>query len=186
MDQKHRRTAKPHKPNSEEARIEGKLPTGAYLLEAKGGSLSVRDVVLVSDATLVVKSSTNQVLAFFADAITGAPIPNANVALWESFYRNNKWHWRRLRQTTDSDGLARFALSTVNDHRNLFAAAASNDRQAFATANAYATGPNDGWRIYAFTDRPAYRPKETVQWKFIARRLSNGVYSTPANQVSRV
>ena len=74
-------------------------------------------------------------------------------------------------------------MSTVNDHRNLFATAASNDRQAFASAYASATAQNDGWRIYAFTDRPAYRPKETVQWKFIARRLNGGVYSTPANQV---
>ena len=173
----------PHKPISEETRIEGKLPTGAYVLEAKGGPLSARDLVLVSDATLVLKSSNNQVLAFFADAVSGAPIPNASVALWESFYRNNKWYWRRLRQTTDSDGLARFALTTVNDHRNFFAAAASNDRQAFATSNAYATNPGDGWRIYAFTDRPAYRPKDTVQWKFIARRLSNGLYTTPANEL---
>ncbi|HVQ37960.1 MAG TPA: MG2 domain-containing protein, partial [Pyrinomonadaceae bacterium] len=39
------------------------------------------------------------------------------------------------------------------------------------------------WRIYAFTDRPAYRPQETVQWKFIARRSTNGAYSTPANQL---
>src|SRR6185436_12492682 len=33
------------------------------------------------------------------------------------------------------------------------------------------------------TDRPAYRPKETVQWKFIARTFGNGTYSTPANQI---
>ena len=39
------------------------------------------------------------------------------------------------------------------------------------------------WRIYAFTDRPAYRPKETMQWKFIARRSKGGVYSTPANEI---
>ena len=42
--------------------------------------------------------------------MTGAPIANANVALWESYYENSKWHWRRLRQTTNSDGLAPFAL----------------------------------------------------------------------------
>ncbi len=38
------------------------------------------------------------------------------------------------------------------------------------------------WKIYAFTDRPAYRPKEIVNWKFIARRYDGSVYSTPANQ----
>ena len=172
-----------HKPHSEQTRIENKLPPGAYLLEARSGSLSVRDVVLVSDATLVLKSSTNQALVFFADAVTGAPIPNANVAIWESQYRNNKLYWRRLRQTTDGDGLARFVLRSAPASRNLFAAATSNDRQAFASGYAYGRVQHDGWRIYAFTDRPAYRPKETLQWKFIARRSSNGVYSTPANQV---
>src|SRR5688500_2990037 len=50
---------------------------------------------------------------------------------------------------------------------------------------AYAHGPAQaqGWTIYAFTDRPAYRPKETMQWKFIARQRGGGVYTTPANQV---
>ena len=172
-----------HQPFSEQTRVDGKLPTGAYVLEAKSGSVSARDVVLVSDATLVVKSSQKQVLAFFADAVTGAPIQNADIELWENYYSGRIWQWRSQRQTTDSDGLARFALSSIDGHRNFFATAASNDRQAFASAYAYNTSPQEGWRIYALTDRPAYRPKETVQWKFIARRLIDGVYSTPANQL---
>ncbi len=172
-----------HKPYSEQARIEGKLPVGAYLLEAKSGPLAARDLVLVSDATLVLKSSNNQALVFFADALSGAPIPNATVALWESYYQNSKWRWRRVRQTTDGDGLARFVLKSLPDSRNLFATGTANDRQAFASGTAYTRSQSDGWRIYAFTDRPAYRPKETLQWKFIARRLSDGVYSTPANEI---
>src|SRR5262249_31129254 len=144
---------------------------------------SARDIILVSDATLVLKSSSSQALAFFADAVSGAPIANASVSLWETYNRNSKTYWRRQRQTTDADGFARFSLRSGNEYRTLFATAASNDRQAFSSGNAYASTTNDGWRIYAFTDRPAYRPKETLQWKFIARRSSNGVYSTPANQV---
>ncbi|HSP62281.1 MAG TPA: MG2 domain-containing protein, partial [Pyrinomonadaceae bacterium] len=174
-----------HKPVSEQVRIEGKLPVGAYLLEAKSGSQSARDVVMVTDASIVLKSSAKQALVYFCNALTGAPIANAEVALWESYYVNDKWHWRKLRQTTNHDGLAPFALKGVDGYRNLFAAAAGNgDRQAFSSgyANGYNRG-NQAWRIYAFTDRPAYRPKETVQWKFIARRFADGVYSTPANQV---
>jgi hypothetical protein len=176
-----------HRPLSEQTRIEGKLPVGAYLLEAKNGSLSARDLVLVTDASVVLKSSANQALVYFCNALSGAPIANASVALWESYYDNNKWHWRTLRQKTNSDGLAPFELKSTSAYRNLFASAASgagNERQAFAVgyANANNSGA-DAWRIYAFTDRPAYRPKETVNWKFIARRFGNGVYSTPANQV---
>src|SRR6185369_7799812 len=92
-------------------------------------------------------------------------------------------HWRRMRQTTNADGLAHFALRNSSNQSNLFATAASNDRQAFAAAYAYGQNPQEGWRIYAFTDRPAYRPKETMQWKFIARRLGGGVYTTPVSQV---
>ena len=172
-----------HAPLSEQSRIDGKLPIGAYLLEAISGSLKVRDVVLVSDATLVLKTSSKQALAFFADAITGAPIANASIAIWESYIDKSVWRWRRLRQTTDADGLARFELRNINDSRNLFAVGAASDRQAFASAYAYGAYSSGGWRIYAFTDRPAYRPKETLQWKFVARLMSNGVYSTPANQV---
>ncbi|HEY2976085.1 MAG TPA: MG2 domain-containing protein, partial [Pyrinomonadaceae bacterium] len=173
-----------HKPLNEQVRIEGKLPVGAYLLEAKSGSLSARDLVLVTDASLVVKSSANQALVYFSNALTGAPIANANVALWESYYEDNKWHWRKLRRTTNSDGLAPFTLRSTASYRNLLVTAENNNRQAFSTA--YAGGGSSGgdaWRIYAFTDRPAYRPRETVQWKFIARRSGNGVYSTPANQL---
>ncbi len=177
-----------HKPVNEQIRIDAKLSVGAYLIEARSGSLAARDLVLVTDASLVLKSSAKQALAFFSHALTGAPIANASVALWESYYNNGKWHWRRYRQTTNADGLAMFTLKDVTNSRNLFAAASStsgaNVRQAFV--NAYANGygaSGDPWRIYAFTDRPAYRPKETVQWKFIARRFGNGVYTTPANQV---
>jgi uncharacterized protein YfaS (alpha-2-macroglobulin family) len=175
-----------HKPVGEQVRIDGKLPSGAYILEAKSGSLSVREVVLVTDASLVLKSTPTQALVYFCNAITGAPIPNANVSLWESYYDGNKWHARKLSETTNSDGLAPFALKATQYSRNLFAAASSgpsSERQAFTGgyANGY-SAPGQSWRIYAFTDRPAYRPKETVQWKFIARQYQNSVYSTPANQ----
>ncbi|HJY26884.1 MAG TPA: MG2 domain-containing protein, partial [Pyrinomonadaceae bacterium] len=172
-----------HEQFSEQTRIQGKLPVGAYLLEARSGSLSARDMILVSDTTLILKSAGSQALVFFTDAMSGAPIANASVALWESFYVNDRMRWRRLRQTTDTDGLARFALRTNSADHTLFATAASNDRQSFASGYSSRYSENDGWRIYAFTDRPAYRPKETMQWKFIARQSKNGAYSTPAHAV---
>lgn len=173
-----------HKPVSEQLRIEGKLPVGAYLLEARSGSLASRDVVMITDASLVLKSSAKQALVYFCNAVTGAPIANAEVSLWESYYANEKWRWRKQRQTTNKDGLAPFALRDTNNSHSLFASAAGGERQAFSNgyANSYYRD-GQAWKIYAFTDRPAYRPKETVQFKFIARRMAGGVYSTPANQV---
>ena len=172
-----------HQQHNSQVRIEGQLPVGAYLLVARSGSVSSRELILVSDATLIVKSSVQQALVFFTDALTGAPIPNANIALWESYHENNQWRWRRLRQTTNADGLAHFKLRSSFSSSNLFVTALSNDRQAFATNYTSAYAQDGGWRVYAFTDRPAYRPKETMQWKFIARKLNSGVYSNPPNQV---
>ncbi|HKB67245.1 MAG TPA: MG2 domain-containing protein [Pyrinomonadaceae bacterium] len=179
-----------HKLFNEEVRIEGRLPVGAYVLEGRGGSISARDLVLITDVSLVLKSSATQALVYFANAVTGAPLANAKVTLWENYYdgdSDTKWHARRLAQTTNSDGLAQFKLQNTSSGRNLYAAAATavgGDREAFAAGSAGGVNPGgDAWRIYAFTDRPAYRPQETVQWKFIARRFGNGVYSTPASQV---
>jgi len=187
------RNSDDHKPFSEQVRIEGKLPLGAYLLEARSGSLSARDLVLVTDASVLLKSSAKQALVYFSNAVTGAPIANANVALWESYSQNDKWHWRKLQQTTNSDGLAVFALKGIAGYRSLFVSAAGgsgNASNANNSGQAFAAGyggdgrsSGEAWRIYAFTDRPAYRPKEAVQWKFIARQFGNGVYSTPVNQV---
>lgn len=172
-----------HKPYSQAERIDAKLPLGAYLLEARSGSLSARDLLLVTDVAVVLKSSRRQALVYFSNALSGAPLANSNVSLWESYYVNGKGRWRRLRQQTNSDGLAQFALRSENSSGNLFVTAANGDRQAFAAG--YSSGSSEGasWRIYAFTDRAAYRPKETLQWKFIARHFQSGAYSTPANQI---
>src|SRR6185369_14305673 len=116
-----------HKSFSEQIRVDGKLPVGAYLLEAKGGTLSARDLVLVSDATVVLKSSGKQALVFFADAMTGAPIANATISLWQSYQLNDKYRWRRVRQTTDADGLARFSLRENSDAGTLFVTGAGSD-----------------------------------------------------------
>ena len=171
-----------HKQYSQMERIDAKLPVGAYLLEGKSGSLSARDLLLVTDVAVVLKTAGKQALVYFSNAITGAPIANSNVSLWESFYLNGKGRWRRLRQTTNADGLAQFSLRSAEGSDSLFVTAANADRQAFASGYSYGTSEGQAWRIYAFTDRPAYRPKETLQWKFIARRFANGAYSTPANQ----
>ena len=163
-----------YKPLSEQTRVDGKLAMGAYLLEATGdGATKARDVLIVSDAALVLKSSGKQALAFFSNALTSAPIANANLTLWEHFYENG-WRWRRLRATTNAEGLPQFSLRDIAGSRNLFITAAANDRQAFTTGHSYRQHDSQDWRIYAFTDRPAYRPKEKMQWKIIARQTRSG------------
>jgi len=174
-----------YKPGNASLRVDGKLRPGAYVLEAQGGGKSARELVLVTDAALVLKASGKQALVFVTDALSGKPLPNAKARLWERWHvGNNAWEARSQDKVTDKDGLAVFELTrTPNSNNELFAAAVLGDKQAFSPGSAYwYREPHESWRIYAFTDRPAYRPKEKVEWKAVVRRYNGSVYSTPANQ----
>jgi hypothetical protein len=172
-----------YKPGQEMLRLDSRLPVGAYVLEVRAGSLSARDLVLVTDASLVLKSAGNQALVYFCHALDGSPIPSAQVKLWESGYENGATVWRDLSGQTNQDGIAVFNLKSQQGHQQLFVSATNNDRQAFSSGyNNNYRGDAERWRIQALTDRPAYCPKETVQWKFIAREQGIQGYTTPAGQ----
>ena len=174
-----------HRPRSELLRLDGKLKPGAYVLEARGGGKEVRELILVTDAALVLKTSGKQALVYFCNALSSAPLANARVKLWERWHDGNRWQVREQTKDAGADGIAVFELQQ-RQHNNveLFASAIREDRQAFSVGNSYWSGNHfEPWKIYAFTDRPAYRPKETVNWKFTARRYNGSVYSTPSDQV---
>ena len=176
-----------HRPGNEGWRMDQRLSPGAYIVEVRGGGTSSRDIVLVTDASIVLKTSGKQALVYFCNAITGAPLSTAGVKFWERIYRNDgqQWIWRESTKTTDKDGLAHFELDKSDTNsREIFVSAQLGDRQAFSLGNSYDYATSqEPWRIYAFTDRPAYRPNETVQWKFVARQMESSVYKTPANRI---
>ncbi len=172
-----------YKPGNETVRVDSKLPVGAYIIEAQAGSEKARDLLLVTDTTLVVKSAGKRTLVYFCNALDGSPVANANIKLWQQDYENNQTVWHTYTQQTNQDGLALIDLRKNQNSSQLFVAASLNNRQAFSQGHSYDANRNDDrWKIYAFTDRPAYRPKETVNWKFVARKYLNDAYSTPANQ----
>ncbi len=172
-----------YKPGNETVRVDSKLPVGAYIIEAQAGNEKARDLLLVTDTTLVVKSAGKQTLVYFCNAIDGSPLANAAVKLWAQDYENNQNIWRSFTQQTNQDGIAMIDLRRNQNSSQLFVAASLDNRQAFSQGYSYGYNRNDDrWKIYAFTDRPAYRPKETVNWKFVARKYLNDAYSTPANQ----
>ena len=169
----------PHRPGSAPVRIDPKLPAGAYVVVASGGGASSKQLLLVSDAHILVHSAGRQMHVFVSSVLTGEPIANARVTVWQQSGRDVA----RRTGTTGADGLARFdATGDVNGGTLITAAAGA--RQAWLSTYRYwhgGTQPAE-WRMYAFTDRPAYRPNETVQWKVIARRREQGRWATPANQ----
>ncbi|MDD5543344.1 MAG: alpha-2-macroglobulin family protein [Acidobacteriia bacterium] len=174
-------------PGNETVHLDRKLAPGAYLLEASGGKADARDLILISDGALVAKTVGHQVLVYFCDVVSGAPSGDSAIRLVE---RNETYSngtsvvtWKTIDKTTDSNGLAVFDLGGGVTSAQLFISASKGDRQSFTLANTYSySTPAQEWKIYAFTDRPAYRPGDTVQWKTIARQYHDSVYLTPANR----
>ncbi len=172
-----------HRPGQIELRLEDKLPTGAYVLVARAGGKSARALVLVSDVALTTKLIGGKVLAWFTSVQGGAPVAEAKLRLWQGTWDGGRHRWREAHGATAADGTHLFDLGRTQEHPEYFVAASIGDRQAYVQSSANPSlQPAQEWRLYAFTDRPAYRPKDKVSWKVVARRYDGTNYSTPANE----
>jgi uncharacterized protein YfaS (alpha-2-macroglobulin family)/tetratricopeptide (TPR) repeat protein len=172
-----------YRPGEKELVLKDKPALGAYVLVARGGGQESRELVLVSDALLSAKAVGGKVLGWFTDLESGAPIAEARVVLWERWHDGN-WHHRMVQGVTGADGTVLFERPQRAGSSDFFLGAASGARQAFATGNAYYNQrPEGNWMVYAFADRPAYRPADLVQWKLLARLQRPQGYATPADQV---
>lgn len=172
-----------HLPGAAREFLEEKLARGAYLLVVEAGGKKAVDLVLVTDAALVLNSDGATLLAFFCDATTGSPISGAGVTAWVAPNRQNgaDVECLKLAATTGADGLAKFDLPKIarEGWSDYVVFAGKDGRQAFARQSgprsAVLAGDSDHqepgrWRFHVFTDRPAYRPGEVVKWKLTARR----------------
>ncbi|MBU4305233.1 MAG: alpha-2-macroglobulin [Candidatus Omnitrophica bacterium] len=169
-----------YKPGQENVELDEKLAMGAYILEANASGKKSRQLLLVSNASCVLKTSPSRALVYFCNADDGAPIADAALSLWEKFYSNGNWQWIERKKNTDKNGFCVFDLMDADNNKEIFVGAARGNQQAFSLGNSNNYRGNDQpWKVYAFCDRPAYRPKETVQWKFFARAYEQGEYSTP-------
>lgn len=154
------------------------IPAGAYLVELTGGGRTQRDLLLVTDAAVVVQSGGGQLTAWVVDAMTGRPRSETPVKVAQR--QTESWAWLPGTRTTDANGLATF--EGFSQGGPLLVIAGEGGHQAWAEIWSGGAGDDRGldWRIYAFTDRPAYRPGEVVEWKLTARQRQEGTYRTPA------
>lgn len=163
---------------------DGVLPVGAYLLQVKSGETVAYDIVLVSNAALMTKTTSDKALFWAAHAGSGEPLAGASVKYIYS-YLDAQGHtfWEEGEGVTNEKGLLVADLRYPKDgpdyynQHNIFAVAVDkNTGPSFVQNNYYYNaGNNKGeWWFYAFTDRPAYRPKETISYKGILRSPKEG------------
>ncbi len=179
---------KPYAQQSDNITVDAGLPVGAYVIQAEGGGKTAQALLLISQQVVTTMRDNETILAWLTDAQTGEPLGEASVTAWIGNYqnRNNQttMNWTSATLSTDEDGLARFTQkdftalkAAFNEYEALIILTEKDGDFTAASANSNfynyqaETNPQDGdaWKIYAFTDRPAYRPGDTVHWKAIAR-----------------
>ncbi len=174
----------------------GVLPPGLYLMEVErppspgdqGGSNREQVVLVLSNHSLVVKKSLQGgSLAWITDAESGQPVPGDEIA----FYTNRE---EIGLAPAGDDGVARTELTIPQEASYLpvLAVAGEPGEANFAVASSdwnngvaiWDFGLNGGYSLdpyqsFYYSDRPIYRPGQTVYWKGIVRQLVGDDYQLP-------
>ena len=171
-----------HGPWDHEVRIDLIPEPGAYLVEASAGRERARELLLVTGKALVLKSTDRSALVFFADALTGEPVREAEVvfreAIWEGTSKGPRWELQS--GVTDTNGLIQFETRGEGRRHLLLVTASRAGEPALVLASGYHR-QTEGNRplAYAYADRSLYRPGDTVHWRVFIRNRENGSYSLP-------
>ncbi len=145
---------------------------GAYLLEVDADGQRDQEIVLITPHATVLKIERESALTFTADALTGLGVANADVVLYLN--SNDGSGYEKLTAKADATGVARFDLKGKKAYQAVAWAAG-------AGAYSYARGYVGGWYQpsrehlgYILTDRPLFKPGETVGFKVFLRSREDG------------
>jgi len=154
---------------------------GAYWVVALMADGNESHTVLwVHDTVIVKKRLDKGAYYFIADAVTGKPIPKANV---EFFGYRQKWVRRNtydistssFAEFTDENGQIKLGADKIPSGYSWIIIARTKDgrlaHQGFSgiwTSNYY-DPEYRSTKVYVITDRPVYRPEHKVKFKFWVR-----------------
>ncbi len=147
-----------------------------------------RHVLIASPLNLTMKSTDDETLVWACDLLTGAPIPGLILRTYDS-------DGDPLDATvTDANGVAIFAGTAAYDWRGVTVASA----MPFSMGNSqwtsgisiwdfgYSSGDNAQERLFLDTDRPIYRPGQSVSFRGVLRDERDVSYTLPADEVVHV
>lgn len=147
------------------------LPEGLYWVTVKGAKLVQNAFLNVTRLSLVTKSVDDQVLCFATDLKTGKPVAGVRV-------RAADGKELKFLGTTAADGtlVGELGKSRTNNQRAVIA-----QKGASVALVGFYTRSQDRSpvRIVGYTERPVYRPGDTIRFKGIARKVVDTVMSPP-------
>lgn len=176
------------------------IPPGFYFLD-----LTIPDgardnmVMIVSKSTLTVKQSDTQIFVWAVNQSTADVIPNMNIEVLGSLGKSI------TSGTTNKDGV--YMQEVAFNKQNNFFVFGEKDGDVVVAASAWSQGINrydfglpsyydsneyssyyakQDYKMFLTTDRPLYRPNQTVYFKGVVKKDSDGAYEnlTPDTEVA--
>ncbi|MDP2275651.1 MAG: MG2 domain-containing protein [Archangium sp.] len=146
---------------------------GLYVIEVAADGERSQAWALISQHVVVAKTDRTQVVVATFDVETGEAQPDTDVALY--LYRSGGH--QKLTGKTNASGIATFKTENTNDSMVVWTKKGSNIAWSSA-GGSYWQNYNREHLAYVMTDRPLYKPGETVGLKLFLRSREGGP-STP-------
>lgn len=164
----------------------GPLPKGYYFVRTSGDFASEAAFAVV-DTVLATKMSNDELLVWAIEHDTGTPVSGAPVTVSGPEVSPSQ-------ATTDANGLASFRVPLPTLGKNIdrsYYVSLDDGTHRGVTSTRWTQGaapyqlniPTDWfareWVGQLYTDRPIYRPGETVEYKGVVRADDDATYSIP-------
>ncbi len=147
----------------------GKRAPGLYLVEAMVGEHRAVTLVFVSDSIAVTKVSSQQMLVWVADRVNGKPVSGAKTVWTDGVGVLSSG-------STDARGVVAFQRAAPE---KTYVYGQDPKGGVYVAENYYYDSEIYNTKLYAVTDRPLYRPGETVFVKFLGRDFTSARESKP-------
>lgn len=162
------------------------LEAGTYVLvgTAEGiyhDSVRFAQLLVVTNLEVIVQADHEHVLVWANDVSAAAPAPGADVRL---FIGQGPVKLATMTGTTDNAGLWTVEWPgrlKPGQPGQVQCVVTKGDQRAHLVTYRSDWG-EPGWEVYSFTDRPVYRPEQTVHFKHTLRRQQRGGYENAANR----
>jgi len=152
---------------------------GVYLVEATNGTLRAYTIVVVTDIAIISKTATGRLLCYVVDRTTGNPIAGAVTRVWID-------QQEIADKPTDQQGILDLAITQAKPE-NVAVLTSYQDQVAINAPGAWNVGSGSRTlRGYSYTDRPVYRPGDTVHFKTIVRTETPTGYVIPQDRELRL
>ncbi|RYG22901.1 hypothetical protein EON82_15710, partial [bacterium] len=149
----------------------GTLKEGVYYVDVRAGEQKANTVLLVSQLVLVAKTDADGTLLYATDLASGKPMEGAEISA-------RTGSGLRVVGRTRADGTLETELVSFENRHTVMARKGAS----VAIVDGYhsESEAKDIW-ISAYTERPAYRPGDTVYFKGFVRRTDGDGYRLPGS-----